>query len=154
MKFVPELTADDRLTLIDISNRINFAFDDWDVDTLTNLMDPDLRMAHPRGDVVGLEGFARFLEVYRPLTIGCRRHALNHVVTADSDGTAIVTSYLLILRVEESGDASGQVLPASSPLPAIVLSSRVTDTFRRGGDSGWRLLHRGIDGIVETPSIP
>jgi len=150
---VRPLDAADHLAVIDLVNRLNLAFDNWDVEAMVLAFDAEGTVHHPRGDVKGHEELRRFYEGYRPVTVGVRRHALNHVVDRNEDGTVTVHHYNLLVRFALPDEA--EIISATMAvdnvqgLPAIVTQSVMHDTLRKG-PRGWRILHREVPQTVRN----
>jgi hypothetical protein len=146
------VSAQDRGDVIDLVNRLNMAFDLWDLQTMLGLHTDDFTVHHPRGVVTGHDQLVAFYEAYYPLTVGMRRQHLNHVVTGNEDGTITVLSYNLLVRVatpERAADLKGQpVIEAESGLPAIAMHSLMIDRFRRDPGYGWRFAERRVEETV------
>lgn len=137
--------ADDYMQVVDLVNRLNYAFDVWDVETMVGMFTEDVVIQHARGDVEGRDALRSFYEDYRPLTLGVRRHAVNHVVDGLSDGTIRVTSYNLLIRVapvSDSGLTERQMVSEFDIYPAIYVHAVMIDTFRKDPHVGWRICHR------------
>ena len=132
------VSAQDRSDVIDLLNRLNVAFDIWDLNTMLGLHTDDFTVHHPRGVATGHDQLMAFYEDYYPLTVGVRRQHLNHVVTGNDDGTITVLSYNLLIRVatpERAAALKGQsVIEAEPGLPAIAMHSVMIDRFRREAD--------------------
>ena len=75
------VSAQDRTEAIDFVNRLNFAFDHWNIAEMNEAFSENCIVEHPRGRVEGRAAIAKFLDAYKPLTLGIRRVALNHTVT-------------------------------------------------------------------------
>lgn len=147
----------DRSELVDLVNRVNLAFDRWDVDTMVDTFTPDCTVFHPRGQVRGHEALRAFYDAYEPLTKGVRRHALNHVVDGHADGTASVTYYMLLLRVAEPDDAAkatqAPLTEDSEGLPGVFMHSVMTDRCRKDPGKAWRILERRVDATVVNTTL-
>src|SRR5580700_11598580 len=97
----PRLPVDprDRGDVIDLVNRFNMHVDEWDLEAMFAAYTEDAVVHHPRGVVRGYDAFRKFFDAYRPLTLGVRRHSLNHIVDAHEDGTLSVLHYTVLVRV-------------------------------------------------------
>jgi hypothetical protein len=60
------VNADDRAQVVDTVNRLNPAFDIWDIETMVAAFMEDGVVHHARGEVNGHEALRRFYENYRP----------------------------------------------------------------------------------------
>jgi hypothetical protein len=146
------VTAQDRADVLDALNRFNMAFDVWDLETIYALQTDDFKVHHPRGTASGSDELSKFYENYYPLTVGMRRHHMNHVVNGNADGTITVNSYNLLIRVASRAAANelrGKALMEGEPgLPAIATHSLMIDRFRRDPGHGWRLMERWVEETV------
>ena len=146
------VSAQDRSDVIDLLNRLNLAFDIWDLNTMLGLHTDDFTVHHPRGVATGHDQLMAFYEDYYPLTVGVRRQHLNHVVTGNDDGTITVLSYNLLIRVatpERAAALKGQsVIEAEPGLPAIAMHSVMIDRFRR--DPALELAKIGADAPIRS----
>lgn len=142
------VSAEDRAQVVDAVNRLNFAFDEWDIETMVATFTEDGVVHHARGDVTGHEELRRFYEGYRPLTLGVRRQAVNHIVDGLPDGTIRVTSYNMLIRVAPAADhekARQDMVSEYDSFPAIYIHAVLADTFRKDEGFGWRISHRSAD---------
>jgi ketosteroid isomerase-like protein len=151
------ISAADRLQVVDLVNRLNLAFDNWDLEAMINAFTEDATVDHPRGLIKGRDAIRRFNEAYYPLTVGVRRHCLNHVVDVNDDGTLTVTSYVMLVRVAPSSQAdavrNSNLTEDSSGLPAIFMHSIVHDRFRYEAEHGWRIESRRVEQTVVNASL-
>ena len=139
------VSAEDRCQVIDTVNRLNLAFDIWDIDTMLSVFTEDGVVDHARGEVKGREALRRFYDAYRPLTLGVRRQAVNHVVDGLPDGTVSVRSYNMLVRVAPAADHERVRLEMVSEYecyPAIYIQAVMTDIFRKDPGFGWRICRR------------
>ena len=67
------VSAQDRSDVIDLVNRLNMAFDVWDLDTMLGLLTDDFTVHHPKGVATGHDQMVAFYKAYYPLTVGVRR---------------------------------------------------------------------------------
>src|ERR1700683_2500862 len=133
----------DRAKVVDIVNRLNMAFDYFDIDAMTEVFTEDCVLRHPHGIVEGHGQLRQFYEAYHPLTVGVRRHNTNHIVDANPDGTLTVTSHSLLIRIAPSGQARpvGQrdIATSDRGLPGIFTHALTVDRFRNDREHGWRI---------------
>lgn len=146
------VAAEDYCAVINLLNRLNMAFDVWDVEGMVQAFAPEATVVHPRGHVRGHEELRGFFAGYKPLTIGVRRVQVNHVVDVEADGDLTVTAYNLLIRVASVEDAeavSQEVLhDDTSGLPEIEMWSAMTDRLRRYPEVGWRIIRRDVPNTV------
>jgi hypothetical protein len=146
-----------RTEVIDLVNRLNMAFDIWDVETMVEAFTEDCVVYHPRGTVRGHEEVRRFYDGYRPLTIGVRRQNLNHVVDANEDGTITVVCYNMLVRVAPAERAEivrdSMLTQDVTGLPAILMHSKITDRLRRDEAGIWRIMSRHVDQTVVNATL-
>jgi SnoaL-like domain len=146
------VTAQDRSDAIDLVNRLNFAFDHWQLDELLDSFTENAIFEHPRGRGQGRVEIARFLDAYQPLTIGVRRLALNHIVTAGADGSVTVTYFNVLVRLTTPADAhllaEAPLLESEAGFPAITTFSRVVDRLRKNEQGEWKIEHKRVDETV------
>ncbi|WP_158166604.1 nuclear transport factor 2 family protein [Mycolicibacterium smegmatis] len=151
------LPPGDHAEVVNLLNRLNMAFDFWDVEGMVQAFAVDAVVAHPRGDVRGRDELRAFLDDYRPLTVGVRRVQANHVIDVDHGGDVTVTSYNMLIRVARPGDAeaaaAATVYDAATGLPAIEMFSVVVDRLRRYTDLGWRIVHRDVPHTTRNPVL-
>jgi hypothetical protein len=150
------VSAQDRSDVIDLVNRLNMAFDIWDLDTMLSLHTDDFTVHHPKGTAQGHDQMVAFYKAYYPLTVGVRRQHVNHVVTGNADGTITMHSYNLLIRIatpERAPAIKGQaVIEAEAGLPAIAMHSVMIDRFRRDPGHGWRFAERHVEETVLSPT--
>jgi hypothetical protein len=63
----------DRSDVIDLVNRLNMAFDEWDLEAMVAAFTEDAVVHHPRGVIRGYDGIARSFHAfdrYRPIPQG------------------------------------------------------------------------------------
>lgn len=147
----------DRAKVIDIVNRLNLAFDHFDVDAMVEVFTEDCVLHHPYGTVEGHEQLRQFYNTYRPLTVGVRRHNTNHVVDADDDGTLTVTSHGLLIRIAPTGEARpiGQrdIAARDDDLPGIFSHALSIDRFRNDPGYGWRIQSRLVEDTTANTAL-
>ena len=139
------VNAEDRADVIDAVNRLNMAFDKWDVEAMIAAFTEDGSVRHARGAVHGWDELRIFYDAYRPLTLGVRRQAMNHVVDGLENGCIRVTSYNLLIRVSPSTEddiQKNEMLITSDDFPALYVHAVTVDTFRKDSGFGWRIVHR------------
>ncbi|WP_164910562.1 nuclear transport factor 2 family protein [Mycobacteroides franklinii] len=149
--------AQDYIAVVDLVNRLNLAFDVWDVDAMVEAFDVDAVLEHPRGGVRGHDGLRSFYANYKPVTVGVKRHHLNHVVDSNPDGTVTVTSYNLLIRIA-SPEQAEKIAAATqvndeTGLPAMVTHSLMEDRLRRFPERGWRIIHRRVGTTVRNAAM-
>jgi SnoaL-like domain len=146
-----------RAEVVDLVNRLNMAFDIWDVETMVEAFTEDCVVYNPRGTVRGHEEVRRFYDGYRPLTIGVRRQNLNHVVDANEDGTITVVCYNMLVRVALAERAEivrdSMLTQDVTGLPAIFMHSIITDRLRRDEAGIWRIMSRHVDQTVANATL-
>ena len=146
-----------RTEVIDVVNRLNMAFDIWDVETMVEAFTEDCVGYYPRGRAGGHEEVRRFYDGYRPLTIGVRRQNLNHVVDANEDGTITVVCYNMLVRVVPAERAEivrdSMLTQDVTGLPANLMHSKITDRLRRDEDGIWRIMSRHVDQTVVNATL-
>src|ERR1700739_866639 len=99
------VSAQDRSEAIDFVNRHNFAFDHWNIAEMNEAFSENCIVEHPRGRVEGRAAIAKFLDAYKPITLGIRRVALNHTVDANEDGSLTVTKVGVVTTCPRSRSA-------------------------------------------------
>ncbi len=138
----------DRVTAIDFINRVNWLFDDWDIDAMVEAFLPDAVMQHTHGVVRGRIETRRFFREQYPYTVpGVSRHATNPIVDPDDDDGVIVRYHNLLVRYSAEASSprivGGQVVASPSDMPALWIYSAMTDRLRRS-DGGWRIHERRV----------
>ena len=142
------VSAQDRAEVVDAVNRLNLAFDVWDVETMLAAFTEDGVVHHARGDVTGHAELQRFYDAYKPLTLGVRRQAVNHVVDGLEDGRIRVTSYNMLVRVAPAADhekVQNEMISEYDAYPGIYIQAVMVDTFRKDEGHGWRIVHRSAN---------
>ena len=151
------IPAADWLKVIDVVNRLNMAFDYWDVEAILEAFTEDYTGEHPHGLIRGRDELRAFLDAYRPLTDGVRRSHTNHVVDANDDGTLTVTSHIILLRVATAGEGRAMdwqdVAARGDGLPAVFVHSLVTDRLRNDPEFGWRICARIVDNVTANTAL-
>ena len=151
------IPAADWLKVIDVVNRLNMAFDYWDVEAMVEAFTEDCTVEHPHGLVRGRDEVRAFLDAYRPLTDGVRRSNVNPIVDANDDGTLTVTSHIILLRVAPAGEGRAMgwqdVAARGDGLPAVFVHSLVTDRLRNDPEFGWRICVRIVDEVTANTTM-
>jgi SnoaL-like domain len=98
------VSAQDRSEAIDFVNRLNFAFDHWNIAEMNDAFSKNCIVEHPQGRVEGRATIAKFLDAYKPLTVGIRCVPLNHIVDANEDGSLTVTYFNVFIRVTRAAE--------------------------------------------------
>ncbi|HEY2504367.1 MAG TPA: nuclear transport factor 2 family protein [Mycobacterium sp.] len=151
------IPAADWLKVIDVVNRLNMAFDYWDVEAILEVVTEDYTGEHPHGLIRGRDELRAFLDAYRPLTDGVRRSHTNHVVDANDDGTLTVTSHIILLRVAAAGEGRAMgwrdVAAPGDGLPAVFVHSLVTDRLRNDPEFGWRICARIVEDTTANTAL-
>ena len=151
------IPAADWLKVIDVVNRLNMAFDYWDVEAIVEVMTEDCTVEHPHGLMRGRDELRAFLDAYRPLTDGVRRSHLNHVVDANDDGTLTVTTQIILLRVAAAGEGRAMgwrdIADRGDGLPAVFVHSLVTDRLRNDPQFGWRICARIVEDTTANTAL-
>ena len=146
-----DLSAEDTLAVIGLTNRFNFAIDDWRLSEIVDAFTDDGVMDHPAGRGEGREGVREFFESYRPETRGVRHQSLNHVVVATGEETARMESTLLVLRVAEPDGApllnGGPRVRPDPNFPSVLAVAAVADELRRVGGI-WKFARRHVGQVV------
>jgi hypothetical protein len=62
---------------VDLVNRVNFAFDYWNIAEMNDAFSENVIVDHPRGRIEGRAASAKFLDADKPLTMGIRRMDLS-----------------------------------------------------------------------------
>uniref|UniRef100_B0T983 SnoaL-like domain-containing protein n=1 Tax=Caulobacter sp. (strain K31) TaxID=366602 RepID=B0T983_CAUSK len=147
----------DRAEVIDRVNRLNVAFDEWDIEAMVAAFTEDCVIDHPRGAIRGHDQLRAFYADYFPLTPGVRRHSLNHVVDPCPGGELEVLHYTLLVRVAAPSDAEAALAAPltddTSGLPAIFIHAIVTDRFRHDRARGWRIARRRVESTVANAAL-
>lgn len=147
----------DQAKVIDMVNRLNLAFDHFDLEAMIEVFTGDCVVEHPLGTVRGHVELRRFYESYRPLTVGVRRHSTNHVVDALDGGTLRVTSHGVLVRIAPAGEARpvGQrdSVTRHDGLPAVFSHALCIDTFRRDPGFGWRIYSRIVEDTTANAAL-
>lgn len=111
----------------------------------------DAVMDHPAGYGEGKEGVRKFVEGYKPETFGVRHQSMNHVITMNPDGTAQMSSTLLVIRVtkpEENTDLfDSPRLLQSKTFPSILAIALIADQLRKVNGE-WKFTHRYVGQVV------
>jgi hypothetical protein len=151
------IPAADWLKVIDVVNRLNMAFDYWDVEAIVEVMTEDYIGEHPHGLIRGREELRAFLDAYRPLTDGVRRSHTNQVVDANDDGTLTVTTHIILLRIAPAGEGRAMgwrdVAARGDGLPAVFVHSLVTDRLRNDPEFGWRICARIVEDTTANTAL-
>jgi hypothetical protein len=151
------IPAADWLKVIDVVNRLNMAFDYWDVEAIVEAFTEDYTGEHPHGLIRGRDELRAFLDAYRPLTDGVRRSNVNQVVDANDDGTLTVTSHIILLRVAPAGEGRAMgwqdVAARGDGLPAVFVHSLVTDRLRNDPEFGWRICARIVEDTTANTAL-
>ena len=151
------IPAADWLKVIDVVNRLNMAFDYWDVEAILEVFTEDYIGEHPHGLIRGRDELRAFLDAYRPLTDGVRRSHTNQVVDANDDGTLTVTTHIILLRVAPAGEGRAMgwrdVAARGDGLPAVFVHSLVTDRLRNDPEFGWRICARIVEDTTANTAL-
>ena len=136
-----KLSAEDRLDILDCTNRFEWAFDARRMDELSALLTDDVIIDHVFGY---REGKRAVMEMMRGMvtSTGLRHQATNASIFVDDDGQICVLSYLFVISVEAA-------TPQAAPPPSILGHALVTDVVRREGNA-WKIARR----TFEQMSVP
>ncbi|HEX3546809.1 MAG TPA: hypothetical protein VHU62_09565, partial [Mycobacterium sp.] len=88
---------------------------------------------------------------------GVRRSHVNHVVDANDDGTVMVTSQIILLRVAAAGEGHPMgwrdVAARGDGLPAVFMHGLVTDRLRNDPEFGWRICARIVEDTTANTAL-
>ena len=93
------VSAQDRTEAIDFVNRLNFAFDHWNIAEMNEAFSENCIVEHPRGRVEGRAAIAKFLDAYKPLTLAGKSHRQGtppKKVAASSDDAGFLEAEIAI----------------------------------------------------------
>lgn len=130
------LTTEDLLAIQDVAARYYVSTDENDVDGFMACWadNDEIRFESVFGTFSGREAIRRFEDehVHRGMAVG-KRHVLANVVIRPGErpGTALMTSYLLVLEVVEA--------------PRIVATAIYRDSRLEKTPAGWRFTYRHMD---------
>lgn len=145
------LTSEDKVAIMELTNRFNFAIDNWQFDDFIDMFADDAVMDHPAGYGEGKENVRKFFEGYKPETFGVRHQSMNHAISMNADGTAQVIGTLLVIRVtkpEENTDLFDSPRLLQSPIfPSILAIALITDRLRKVNGE-WKFTHRYVGQAV------
>lgn len=130
------LTAEDRLDILDLCARYYISTDEKDVDAFMDcwVPDDDIVFKSAFGDFAGRAAVRHFEDehVHRGMAVG-KRHILSNVSIrpAPAPNQALVTTYLTVLEVVEE--------------PRIIATAIYRDSVAEKTGAGWRFRERVMD---------
>ncbi len=133
-----QLTASDRLEIMELASRHNFAIDAMDVQAYGQTYAQDAVLLGPNGTLSGREAIMQGLVDYRPKAAGNRHHSFNHVIVGNADGSASMMSYFLTIKVQTS--------TPSREVPYTLSSAMHRDQLRRE-NGRWVIARREQVGV-------
>jgi hypothetical protein len=157
------VTADEWISAINFTNRVNFHFESNDQEQMTNAFSPNAKAHFPGMSVRGEEEIrALFRDKYSVMIPGVKRYATNHIVDRDEETGGVIVRYQnQLVRYtwpKEVGVARGprvaEVLVTSEGLPRIWQCSTIMDRLeKRGG--GWYICERYVgDHVIDETLNP
>lgn len=124
------LSAEDKLELLDIDARLDWAVDAGDVDGWVALFTLDGALEASYGSARGSDELKAMLQKLEGgFSKGKRHTTSNHRVEGDGD-EARLSGYLVVFEREET--------------PKVVATATYTDTYVRIGGA-WKVRHRKLD---------
>lgn len=93
------LSAEDRLDIMELPNRFNWAVDGRRYEALADLFTEDGVIDHHWGYAVGGRGIVDLVESHRSEEENVRHQTVNHSMVANGDGTVTVVAYLIAFRM-------------------------------------------------------
>jgi hypothetical protein len=136
------LSASDRLELLELSSRFNFAVDTRSFERLRDVLAPDAVLDHQWGYRKGAGEIIALIRSKEAQEKGVRHQNLNPVIWSIEGGRARVLSYLQAVTVD--GPAEG--FPA---LPFVVAHGVQTVEAVKGADGRWRIANM----VLEQTSV-
>lgn len=130
------LSAEDRLDVLDLVYMFEWAFDSRRFDALSEILTDDVVIDHIFGYREGKEAA---LEILRSQVTsnGLRHQATNPIIFMNEQGEVSVLSYLFVIKVvNESAE--------NYPLPANLAHAVVTDVMRQE-NGRWKLARRTFE---------
>ena len=121
------LTTEDRLDILDLLGRYNYAIDDCNGDAWAACFTEDRVFSSPNGTVTGHEALRKFADEYPSGTL---HYTSNHVITGDGDH-AQMRCYLQFVSAPPDKK------------PAVRFCGRYEDVLVKTAD-GWRFKSRAI----------
>lgn len=131
------LSADDKLAMMELTCRFEWAFDSRHLDALDAILADDVVIDHLYGLAEGKAAAMQMLRDVVPYR-GIRHQATNPVCFIDAQGRPAVLSFLMVVQV---ADESGKV---EDMLPRVLAHALVTDVMRKDGDR-WRIAGRTFE---------
>ncbi len=130
-----KLTVEDRLEMMGLPARFEWAFCSNNVEALADCLTDDVELEHVLG--VHVKGKANMAQLQVP-SFGLRHRLTNQLIFIDKNGDPAMLSLLNAPQVVSE-------TPVDTSLPATYASCIVTDTFELGDDGHWRFSHRVFD---------
>lgn len=138
----PGCAADDKLAMLELTNRFEWCFDARRLDVLESLLTEDVVIDHLFGLATNRVEAMRMLRDVVPFR-GIRHQATNATVFTDDAGEPCVLSYLMVVQTH---DDEGR---ATDRLPRVLAHALVTDRMRRTPE-GWRIAGRTFEQMMLT----
>ena len=138
----PSYSADDKLAMLELTNRFEWCFDARRLDALEGLLTEDVVIDHLFGLASNRAEAMRMLRDVVPFR-GIRHQATNATVFTNDAGEPCVLSYLMVVQThDDEGKATDQ-------LPRVLAHALVTDRMRRTPE-GWRIAGRTFEQMMLT----
>ena len=138
----PSYSADDKLAMLELTNRFEWCFDARRLDALEGLLTEDVVIDHLFGLAANRAEAMRMLRDVVPFR-GIRHQATNATVFTNDAGEPCVLSYLMVVQThDDAGNATDQ-------LPRVLAHALVTDRMRRTPE-GWRIAGRTFEQMMLT----
>ena len=123
------LSADDEAAIKAAATRLHLALDTRQFEAMGAMFTDDGVLDYQFGYATGRDAIARMFRAHRTDATGARHHAMNELVVGNSDGSATLYGYLLVMLVADA--------KTGAPLGPRPIASGV-ETFRfRKVDGQW-----------------
>lgn len=135
-------SADDKLSMLELTNRFEWCFDTRHLAELAALLTDDVVIDHLFGLASNKAEAMRMLTDVVPFR-GIRHQATNATVFTNDAGEPCVLSYLMVVQTH---DDAGKV---TDQLPRVLAHALVTDRMRKV-DGTWRIAGRIFEQMMLT----
>jgi hypothetical protein len=136
------LSADDKLAMLELTNRFEWCFDARRLDVLATLLTEDVVIDHLFGMANNKTEAIAMLRDVVPFR-GIRHQATNATVFTNDKDEPCVLSYLMVVQTHDDDNK------VTNQLPRVLAHALVTDRMRKDGNR-WLIAGRTFEQMILT----
>lgn len=144
------LTAADKLAIIELASRLNWCLDTRNYDQIGDLFTEDGVFDWHEGYGEGRQNIIEVFQKIDKMNHGVRHQSVNHVVTANTDGTVMMVCYLMVARTAIVEGIKKENMSRGTPY----LSGHGIQTFQlRRTQNRWKIARSTLEQVaaVDAP---